>query len=193
MMLAKHGFAAKLVRGASADAIGRQAATLAAHAADADPTMLLGLVDRIDIMPGQLDLRLDAGTLAELLGIDPDDLDQTRLDRSFPFQLRKRGVETKIILDDAPSGTDDTLIRNIAKAHAWFERIKAGKTVTEIAKREGTSKRRIQQLVGLSFLAPDIIRDALEGRQPIGFTSEWCLRHDLPLDWTQQRQLLVTL
>ena len=193
MMLAKHGFAAKLVRGASADVIGRHAATLAAHAADADPATLLGLVGRIDIMPGQLELRLGAGTLAELLGIDPDDLDQTRLDRSFPFQLRKRGVETKIILDDAPSGTDDTLIRNIAKAHAWFERIKAGETVTEIAKREGTSKRRVQQLAGLSFLAPDIIRDALEGRQPIGFTSEWCLRHDLPSDWTQQRQLLATL
>ncbi|MDD9724537.1 recombinase family protein [Roseovarius sp. SK2] len=193
MMLAKHGFAAKLVRGASADAIGRHAATLAAHAADADPTMLLGLVDRIDIMPGQLDLRLDAGTLAELLGIDPDDLDQTRLDRSFPFQLRKRGVETKIILNDAPSGTDDTLIRNIAKAHAWFERIKEGETVSEIAAKEATSKRRIQQLVGLAFLAPDIVRDTLEGRQPIGFTSEWCLRHDLPSDWSEQRQLLATL
>ncbi|KRS12717.1 resolvase [Roseovarius atlanticus] len=193
MMLAEHGFSTKLVRGASADAIGRQAATLAAHAAGADPATLLGLVGRIDIMPGQLDLRLGAGTLAELLGIDPDDLDRTNLDRSFPFQLRKRGVETKIVLNDAPTGTDDTLIRNIAKAHAWFERIKEGETVSEIAANEATSKRRIQQLVGLAFLAPDIVRDTLEGRQPLGFTSEWCLRHDLPSDWAEQRQLLATL
>ncbi|MDD9724610.1 hypothetical protein PVV74_03985 [Roseovarius sp. SK2] len=193
MMLAKHGFAAKLVRGASADAIGRHAATLAAHAADADPAALLGLVGRIDIMPGQLELRLDAGTIADLIGIAPEHLDRTRLNRSFPFQLRKRGVETKIIFDDAVPETDGTLIRNIAKAHAWFERIKAGETISEIAASEGTSKRRVQQLVGLAFLAPDIVRDVLEGRQPIGFTSEWCLRHDVPSDWTEQRQLLATL
>jgi len=193
IMLAEHGFAANLVRGSSADAIGRHAATLAAYATDADPSMLLGLVGRIDIVPGQLDLRLDTGTMAELLEIDPEDLDQTNLSRSFPFHLRKRGVETKIILNDASSGTDGTLIRNIAKAHSWFERIKAGETVSEIAASEDISKRRIQQLVGLTFLAPDIIRDVLEGRQPLGFTSEWCLRHDLPSDWTEQRQLLATL
>ena len=193
LMLAEHGFPAKLVLGASADVIGRHAATLAAHAADADPAALLGLVGRIDIMPGQLGLRLEPAALSNLIDIAPDDLDQTCLNRSFPFQLRKRGVETKIILNDAPSGKDETLIRNIAKAHAWFERIKAGETVSEIAASEGTSKRRVQQLVDLAFLAPDIIRDALEGRQPIGFTSEWCLRHDLPSDWTAQRQRLATL
>ncbi|KRS12689.1 hypothetical protein XM53_08840, partial [Roseovarius atlanticus] len=47
--------------------------------------------------------------------------------------------------------------------------------------------------MGAVHLAPDIVRDVLEGRQPIGFTSEWCLRHDLPSDWTEQRQHLATL
>ena len=82
---------------------------------------------------------------------------------------------------------------NIGKAHAWFERIKACETVSEIAASEDTSNPRVQQLVGLAFLAPDIVRDVLEGRQPIGFTSERCLRHDLPSDWTEHRQLLATL
>ncbi len=59
--------------------------------------------------------------------------------------------------------------------------------------REGTSKRRVQQVIGLAFLAPDIVRDVLDGKQPLGFTSEWCLRHDLPSDWAAQRQLLATL
>lgn len=104
-----------------------------------------------------------------------------------------RDVETKILFNDVPSGTDGTLIHNIAKAHTWFERAKAGETGSEIAVNEATSKRRIQQLVGLAFLAPDIARDFLEGREPIGFTSEWCLRHDLPSDWTEQRRLLATL
>ncbi len=48
-------------------------------------------------------------------------------------------------------------------------------------------------MIDLAFLAPDIIRDVLEGRQPLGFTSDWCLRHCLPSDWADQRRLLATL
>jgi site-specific DNA recombinase len=84
-------------------------------------------------------------------------------------------------------------IRNIARAHVWFEAIKAGQTFDEIAAAAGTSKRRVQDMVGLAFLAPDIVRDVLEGRQPSGFTSDWCKAHELPSDWPGQRALLATL
>lgn len=48
-------------------------------------------------------------------------------------------------------------------------------------------------MIDLAFLAPDIIRDVLDGKQPVGFTSEWLLRHDLPSDWQDQRALIATL
>ncbi|MEM7520706.1 MAG: hypothetical protein AAF307_06675 [Pseudomonadota bacterium] len=85
------------------------------------------------------------------------------------------------------------MIRNIARAHAWYERIKSGETFAAIAKTDGTSKRRIQQMIGLAFLAPDLVRDVLDGKQPVGFTSDWCKNHELPADWNEQRQLLATL
>ncbi len=66
-------------------------------------------------------------------------------------------------------------------------------TFAGIAAAEATSKRRIQQMIDLAFLAPDIVRDALEGHQPLGFTSDWCLRHTLPSDWDEQRRILATL
>ena len=115
--------------------------------------------------------------------------------RLVPIRLTapKRGVETKLIIGDAPTGQDETLIRNIAKAHHWFAQIKSGKTFTEIAASEGASKRRIQQMIDLAFLAPDIVRDVLDGKQPIGFTSDWFKQHGLPSDWKSQRQLLATL
>ena len=53
--------------------------------------------------------------------------------------------------------------------------------------------RRIQQIIEFAFLAPDIVRDVLEGKQPVGFTSKWCSRHILPSDWSEQRQILATL
>jgi hypothetical protein len=91
------------------------------------------------------------------------------------------------------AGHDEALIRNIARAHLWFERIRAGHSFDEVARETGTSKRRIQHIIGLAFLAPDILRDVLGGEQPAGFTSDWCKSHELPSDWAEQRALLATL
>jgi hypothetical protein len=63
----------------------------------------------------------------------------------------------------------------------------------DIASEAGTSKRRVQQLVDLAFLTPDIVRDIANGTQPLGLTSDWCLRHELPAEWQAQRQRITTL
>ena len=65
--------------------------------------------------------------------------------------------------------------------------IRDGKTYTDIAAAEGASKRRVQQLVELAFLAPDITRDVWEGRQPVGLTSHWLKTHAFPSLWNEQR------
>lgn len=97
------------------------------------------------------------------------------------------------MLADAPAGRDDTLICNIVRAHHRFNEIKTGRSLDHIIATEGISKRRIQQMIGLVFLAPDVICDVLDGKQSIGFTSEGCLRHPLPSDWSELRTLLASL
>ena len=62
-----------------------------------------------------------------------------------------------------------------------------------IAASEHTSKRRIQQMIDLAFLAPDIVKQILDGTQPLGLTSDWLLRHTLPIDWEEQRALISRL
>ena len=44
-----------------------------------------------------------------------------------------------------------------------------------------------------AFLAPDIVRAIVEGRQPVGLTSSYLLHHPLPDDWEKQRVLVATL
>jgi hypothetical protein len=44
-------------------------------------------------------------------------------------------------------------------------------------------------MIGLEFRAPDIVRDALDGRHPGG----WCKAHELPSDVAERRALLATL
>ena len=192
-MLADRGYAARLSADASTDEIGRIGARLADVATSENDEKLPGLVERVTVTPGEIRIRLDAQRIGDALDVDPDAINGTLLEHSASFQLRKRGVESRLVLGDSPAGLDPRLIENIAKAHHWFGQIKAGKTFTEIAATEKSSKRRIQQMIDLAFLAPDIVRDVMAGKQPLGFTSDWCLRHALPSDWIEQRRLIATL
>ncbi len=157
------------------------------------PDRLLQIPARVDLAPGRIEISLNPTELAQLLEIGIDRINHDLPVIQAAFRLRKRGIETKIILSNAARPADDVLLANMAKAHVWFGMIKTGRTNVEIAEAAGTSKRRVQQILGLAFLAPDIVRDVMTGQQSIGFTSDWCLRHDLPSDWDEQRRLLATL
>jgi hypothetical protein len=185
--------ATRLMIGASSDDIGNAQVLLTNWLTTATPADLLRLVEKITIEPGRLTVQIDKNQTADILDTNTETLNEDALMIDSVFQLRKRGVETKLIFADMPIGQDDALIRNIAKAHTWFEQMKAGKSFAQIADVEKTSKRRVQQMIDLAFLAPDIVRDVLEGKQPAGFTSDWCKQHSLPSDWSDQRALLETL
>ncbi len=177
---------------AGAERIGWLTARLA-ELSESAPSTLIDLVDRIDLAPSTISVRIDAAIFAEKLDVLADGLDTDQLLITHPFQLRKRGVETKIVLSESPTGIDEALMRNIARAHNWLTRIRTGTSIAEIAQGEGISTSRIHQMIGLAFLAPDIVREVLDGKQPLGFTSDWCMRHTLPSDWQAQRDLLKTL
>lgn len=53
------------------------------------------------------------------------------------------------------------------------------------------SKAHLQQLLRISWLAPDILSAVLEGRQPVTLTGRRLLRTaNMPLSWQAQRELL---
>lgn len=54
----------------------------------------------------------------------------------------------------------------------------------------GVDDPYLRKLTGLAFLAPDIQRALLEGRQPAGIKLADLLSHRLPLAWEDQRQQL---
>ena len=154
---------------------------------------LLMMVGRVDIAPGDIKLELLPDKIAEFLAVEQERITEENLNITSDFQHRKRGVETKLILENTTSPRDETLFRNIALAHRYFELIRTGMTYQEIAQAEGASKRRVQLLVELAFLAPDVIRDVWEGSQSVGLTSEWVKSHAIPPIWKDQRELFSTL
>ena len=102
-------------------------------------------------------------------------------------------IETKLVLGNPTKSVDRTLLRNIANALSWLDRIKAGKTYEEIATENAIPTDRVRKAIRYAFLAPDIVRAIVEGRQPVGLTSSYLLHHPLPDDWEKQRVLVKTL
>jgi hypothetical protein len=73
----------------------------------------------------------------------------------------RRGAETKFVLPGLAqqkhsSRCDPALIEAIARGRAWFEELAIGRarSLQELAKRDGNSRRYIRRLVGLAFFEP---------------------------------------
>jgi hypothetical protein len=92
------------------------------------------------------------------------------------------------------SRCDPALIKAIARGRAWFEELATGhaRSLQELAKRDGISRRYIRRLVGLAFLSPQLVEAILQGRQPVELTATRLTELDLPLDWTEQHKLLAS-
>ncbi len=157
-----------------------------------DAKVALDVVERVRVAPGQLVVDLKAGDVQRLIGPKLD-CDPDGLILDLPFTERRRGVEMKLVVGNDAAEVDEILLANIIRANQWYQRLKEGQSFDAIADEAGTSKRRVQQVIDLAFLAPDIVRDITGGIQPMGLTSDWCLRHDLPSDWQAQRWRIATL
>ena len=88
------------------------------------------------------------------------------------------------------SETRATLVAAIARGRRWLNELvdDAKANVETIATRERCSVRQVNMTISLAFLAPDLVKAAIEGRLPrgIGVTR---LR-DAPIEWSRQRAML---
>lgn len=117
----------------------------------------------------------------------------------LPIKLRRRGLETKLILD-APGGDvvrepDPALVRMIANAHQWWEDLVSGRfqTMRALAQAYEKDERYVARVLQLAFLTPAIVDAILAGSNPIDMTAQHLITiPDVPLSWVgQERRLLA--
>lgn len=112
------------------------------------------------------------------------------------FHMRRRqGAVIIEPTDAAPTpaaGLDRALIRAVVLARTWAERLDRGEaeTIKALARAEGLCNHYTARLLPLAYLAPDIVAQILEGRQPRAVTLGALTAQSLPLDWSAQRRLL---
>ncbi|QIE45186.1 recombinase family protein [Pseudohalocynthiibacter aestuariivivens] len=158
-----------------------------------DDATLLSTLSRARIGERTIELCLGSNELARICHTKQANIDEQVLSFDVPFIQKRRGVETRFIMSDVSSNPDPALIGNVARAHRWIDRLKAGEDFDEIATSASTTRKRVQQTIEFAFLAPDIVRDIIAGKQPIGLTSTWCMTHEVPAEWQAQRALIASL
>jgi hypothetical protein len=160
------------------------------------------LIRQIAVRPDRVDLQIRPGRLATALDTapaiigSPDQADTNILTLSVAAQLRRSGKEMTMRIersDTFPARPNPSLIKLVVRAHLFKARLlhSAGGKFAELARREKLNRSYYSRVVRLTYLAPDITRAILHGRQPPNLTAAMLIKHpSLPLAWPEQRKLL---
>ena len=82
------------------------------------------------------------------------------------------------------------LVSAIARGRRWLDDVVSGRvtTVAELCAREKCSIRQVNMTISLAFLAPNLVKAAVEGRLPRGIGIERL--RDPPTEWSRQFEAL---
>jgi site-specific DNA recombinase len=83
------------------------------------------------------------------------------------------------------------LVTSIARGRRWLDELITDPTAKaeSIATRDGCSVRKVNVTISLAFLAPDLVKAAIDGRLPPGMGVVRLA--DLPAEWSRQHQMLT--
>jgi hypothetical protein len=156
-------------------------------------------VDRIVVYKDRLAIRLrsqeNPGTINLADNNEPTD------DRflSIPWQkppfkrfreiLLPHGSSRKEVRPERPERRL-RLVSAIARGRRWLDEIISGSVINaeQIALREQCSVRHVNMTISLAFLAPKLVRAAVEGRLPRGINI--ARLRDAPAEWSRQFEVL---
>jgi site-specific DNA recombinase len=154
-----------------------------------DGDLIRSLVERVDVHTDELivAIKRQAGSKTP---------SKIRIAWKKPPSKRRR----EILLPSTPanstppqpirSDTRERLVKAISRGRAWLNELVTGAVTdtTEIAIRERCSVRSVTMTVSLAFLAPSLVKAALQGTLPRGIGyARLC---DLPAEWPRQYRAL---
>jgi site-specific DNA recombinase len=155
---------------------------------------LSSLTDRVDLDQDGMRLSIKL-PLSNAQNGAPDGSSHLSIKRHVPMQIRRRGVELRLVINGgarASCKTDQSLLRAVARAHCWFDDLVSGRSMVEIAKCNGVGKQYVSRLIRLAFLAPEMVERIVAGRQPPELTAQALRtgRFDIPVGWAAQKRAL---
>jgi site-specific DNA recombinase len=155
----------------------------------ASQTDIRNLIDRIVI--GRVTIRIQLSEVAERT----DSARILTLPWTRPSPYRKREIiqgpnDAKTYARPMRANARAILIEALRDAHRWLDELLSDPhlTLESLALRESKTERSIQMTRSLAFLAPEIVKAAVEGRLPRGFGLKRLV--DLQMAWPDQWRTL---
>ena len=155
----------------------------------ASQTDVRNLIDRVLI--GRATIRIELSEVAEGNG----SASILTLPWTRPSPYRKREIiqganDGKTYARPMSANARAIFIDALCDAHRWLGELLSDPRLTldSLASREGKSERSIRMTLSLAFLAPEIVKAAVEGRLPRGFGLKRLV--DLPVAWPDQWRAL---
>jgi site-specific DNA recombinase len=112
-----------------------------------------------------------------------------------PSPYRKREIiqgvaDSKTSVRPMRANARAILLDALGDAHRWLDELLSDpvQTFEALALREGKTDRSSRMTLSLAFLAPDIVKAAVEGRLPRGYGLKRLV--DLPMAWPEQWRAL---
>ena len=167
---------------------------------DKAQSLLKSAVARIVVYDEQIEVQINKqALLRELLGQDTESPMQSSIEDATGVlilradaRLKRCGGEVRFQLPpDSNHGKAHpvpSLIRAVARAHDWLDRIFRGELTNQraLAEATGLDERYVGRILPLAFLAPDLTEAILEGKHASHLTLE-NFRGYVPIDWNEQR------
>jgi DNA invertase Pin-like site-specific DNA recombinase len=158
-----------------------------------DHRLVNAYIARVEVRPDQLAVKLIQTETAN--GSQSNGTNMLHIPWSKTPPTRRREILLPADLSQqhprpVRSDTKGTLIAGIAQGRRWLKELieDAAATTDSIAKREGCSTRKVNMIISLAFLAPDLVKAAIDGHLPHGLgMTRLC---DLPIEWARQHQVL---
>jgi site-specific DNA recombinase len=158
-----------------------------------DRETIAELVTGIVVHSDRLIITLKSGNADE----ESDSSDTRSL--SIPWQKPPSRRPRQILLPHNASRSDvrpeqferrARLVSTIARGRQWLDDVVSGRvtTVEELCLREKCSVRQVNMTISLAFLAPNLVKAAVEGRLPRGVGIERL--RDPPTEWGRQFEAL---
>jgi DNA invertase Pin-like site-specific DNA recombinase len=160
---------------------------------------LCRLVQRATLGTSTLRIELSRPALLQMIlgpfdHVDGSDGADDLVQLEVAIEVRRRGVEGKLVLLSSPvSVPDEKLIALVKRSYRWLDQLATGEveSVGEIARDDNLDAGDVSRFLPLAFLAPDIVEAIATGRHPTEFTVEALRRAcPIPYSWEDQRRRL---
>jgi site-specific DNA recombinase len=172
-----------------AEAVNTRAFKLTKSIRDRDCEAIESIVVSVRLLSDRVEIQMDGDRLAEALGVTSEKVSPNILTVTAQWQIKKRGVESKIIIGEEALGPDRILLKHLNQAHQWVDQMRRGNSLKVIADKAGVTPAYIRARAKLALLSPKVQGAIISCGLDPKFTTNHIMGLKIPMDWSDQETL----